>query len=135
MKACIKCETWKPIEEFHSKSSACRACRAAYDKGRSRSGNGNHTLAARARKRRWAIANRDPQKESARRCVRTAIERGTIIPAESCEVCFSRAKRRDGARAIQAHHYLGYEAPLAIQWLCPKCHRAADAARREGGAK
>lgn len=26
-------------------------------------------------------------------------------------------------RAVQAHHYLGYDSPLEVKWLCPPCHR------------
>lgn len=105
------------------------------DVGRKRNGNPSRerTAAARERKRRWAAANRDPLKESARRQVRTAVEQGAIVVPDSCEKCGNPAKRHDGARGIQAHHFAGYNEPLAVQWLCPKCHSQCDAAMQGGG--
>ena len=64
-----------------------------------------------------------------------AQERGEIKPFKSCERCHKSQVRRDGGRAIQAHHYLGYENPLAVEWLCPKCHQKADAARADAARK
>ena len=89
------------------------------------------TEAARARKRRWAIKNRNPKKEAARIAVRRAIEKGLIIPSSFCERCGISKRRRDGCRAIQAHHFGGYDNPLLIEWLCPKCHHKADAAKEK----
>lgn len=80
------------------------------------------------------MANADPVKQAARVAVRRAIECGLLVPRKSCERCRAVVVRRDGARAIQAHHYLGYENALSVEWLCPKCHRKAhDAARAQEG--
>ena len=139
MKTCPSCGRQLTDDCFCSKTIMCRECRRRYDSVRKhRTGNSsgrNHTQAARLRKRRWAKANRDFEKESARRAVRIAIESGRLVPARQCDVCGSSATRIDGRRGIQAHHYAGYENKLTVSWLCPKCHRKADAARKQEGSK
>ena len=138
MKVCIWCGQTKPLSDFHKNGSAfdhrCKPCRKTYDTGRKkRSGldiRRNATENAKARKRKWNRSNRDLLKEHARRAVREAVKHGLLVVSDNCEHCGKSQFRRDGVRAVQAHHYLGYEHPLAIQWLCAKCHRAvhADAA-------
>lgn len=77
MKICTACSEAKPADAFYSKTAQCIPCKKAKDKGRRRYRDDrvelNTTPAARARKRRWQQANRDPFKESARLAVRRAI--------------------------------------------------------------
>lgn len=102
------------------------------DVGRKRNGNPSreYTLAARLRKNRWQRANHEPTKAAARRAVRKAVDKGVLVPPTTCNQCGRTAIRRDGRRAIQAHHYLGYDMQLSVSWLCPKCHKKADAAMK-----
>ena len=136
MRECNRCHQPLPMSEFHSHSAMCKQCKAMSDKGRIRSNsrnvNRNNTEAARARKRKWLKVHYDPAKFAARRAVRSAIEASKLIPLEHCEKCGNPRKRRDGARAIHAHHYRGYSYPLDVQWLCPVCHTAAHNAASKG---
>jgi len=131
MKTCNRCNIQKTGDNFHSKSALCKPCKKINDAGRERNGDPIReiTPAARARKLKWFKSKSDPIKQEARLAVRRAIARGELKPRETCEKCHRPSVRRDGVRAIQAHHYLGYENQLAVMWLCPKCHRAYDAAR------
>lgn len=66
-------------------------------------------------------------KDRARRKVRDAVKSGKLVPASSCEDCGKIVSpASDGRRGIHAHHYLGYDKPLDVQWLCPKCHFKHD---------
>lgn len=133
MKTCPRCSMSQNVTEFHSKQAICRRCKSEVDKGKRRNGNPIRevTLAARARKRRWARINGCPIKMNARRAVRAAIQSGLLVRPQLCSACSASATRRDGATAIQAHHHEGYDKPLSVIWLCPKCHRKHDAARKE----
>lgn len=130
MKTCCDCHEELLVTEFHRNQDICKKCRAKRDKGRIRSNSRdpkrNANEAARARKRRWLAKNYDPKKMKARRAVRAAVKAGVLIPPETCSVCGGTAKRRDGVRAIQAHHHFGYERQLDVVWLCPPCHRKED---------
>lgn len=134
-KECNRCGVIKDFSEFHSKSACCRACKRAVDQGRVRHrtdrSETNWGEKAKQRKRRWAASHRDPCKELARRAVRAAVEKGILMRPEVCSLCGAFARRVDGAAAIQAHHHAGYERPIEVQWLCPKCHVRVerDAAR------
>jgi hypothetical protein len=66
--------------------------------------------------RRFEAAN--PEKVRAHRIVRDAIRRGVLTRPEDCESCYRTKK-------IDAHHD-DYAKPLAVQWLCRKCHSARD---------
>jgi ribosomal protein S27AE len=67
----------------------------------------------------WANAKSDPlhvQKRAARRKVATEIEAGRL-KRQPCEVC--------GNAKTDAHHH-DYSKPLAVQWLCRRCHFAQE---------
>lgn len=127
MHKCTMCGTLKPSSEFWKNNGRCKPCKRSVDKGRVRTNPRsiarNNTESARARKRKWRQNHLDPVKESARRAVRNAIVSGRLVPPDACPKCGANAKRRDGVRAIQAHHANGYERPLDIVWLCASCHR------------
>ena len=137
MRTCYACKQSLPDESFHRgpRIRKCKSCTAIADKNRPRweyVPSSNWTESARRRKREWASRNRNPSKDRARSAVRRAIENGRIARPESCSACSGKVRRIDGRAAIQAHHHKGYENPLDVQWLCPKCHRKADAAIKEG---
>lgn len=50
-----------------------------------------------------------------------ALDRGDIAKPDACERCGSKGRMRDGRSSIQAHHD-DYNKPLAVRWLCQKCH-------------
>jgi len=65
----------------------------------------------RANKAKYRERNRE--KHLAHKAVQTAIARGKLFRG-LCEVC--------GKPSAHAHHYLGYERRLDIQWLCKEHH-------------
>lgn len=134
-KQCSRCGEVKPLTHFHSKSGRCITCKKEIDSTRkdrlAYRPDSNWGESARARKRRWAAAHRNPIKDLARRAVRAAIERGDLIRPQHCSTCGNESTRIDGVSGIQAHHHLGYENQLDVKWLCAKCHRQEDYSARE----
>lgn len=61
----------------------------------------------------------NPEKQRARVMATKAKERGTIVPAESCESCGRRLRR------LFMHH-VDYSKPLEVLWLCARCHGKAE---------
>ncbi len=63
-------------------------------------------------------------KAMAYRKVRSAIESGALTRPTFCSRCQAAdTKEKSGRHTIQAHHHRGYNHPLDVEWLCPKCHR------------
>lgn len=80
-----------------------------------------------AQARSWRERNGD--RRTAQRRLASAVEKGEVVRPEACERCGSEPGRgRDGRRLIQGHH-ADYEKPLEVEWVCPPCHKAADAER------
>lgn len=52
--------------------------------------------------------------------VTKAIKRGLLIP-QPCECCGFAGVRKNGTRAVHAHHD-DYSKPLEVRWLCRPCH-------------
>lgn len=134
MKTCNACHQEKPLAEFYSKTAQCIPCKKTKDTGRRRYRDDRTGLsmtdAARARKRRWQAANIDARKSAARMAVRKAVRSGLLVRPSCCSDCGQEAVRLDGVTAIQAHHHAGYDKPLEVEWLCPKCHKQHDDAAR-----
>lgn len=65
---------------------------------------------------RYRLRQRErwPEKEAARRAVHHAVAVGQLVPAP-CEKC--------GEPKAEAHHD-DYAKPLAVRWLCRRCHVA-----------
>lgn len=74
--------------------------------------------AANERMRNWMASHRDAPEVMARKAVRAAIQRGTLIKSP-CQVCQEPI--------AVAHHHLGYERAhwLDVTWLCNKHHNEA----------
>lgn len=72
-----------------------------------------------------------PERSKAKRLVRTAIEKGTLVPPNVCEDCGGNGqKAKDGRRAIHAHHE-DYSRPLDVAWLCVQCHYLRHSTTKE----
>jgi hypothetical protein len=54
------------------------------------------------------------------------VKSGGLAKPERCEICAAGG-------SLHGHHHRGYGADrrLDVQWLCGKCHKAADQAQRE----
>lgn len=58
-----------------------------------------------------------------------AIKFGILKRPDSCEKCGIAPERTSKGRAqIHGHHHRGYDHPLDVMWLCPKCHSQEDRA-------
>lgn len=62
---------------------------------------------------------RHPEEDAARRRVSEAVKDGRLIRPRNCDVC-DRVPR-----SIEGHH-ADYSKPLKVEWLCKRCHKAAD---------
>jgi len=118
MKPCSKCGV-NPRREGHS---WCRSCIAentrqwaekhpgCYDRYNARRTDAQKDLHAKLC-REWDEGH--PGANHARVAVHRAIRVGKLIP-EPCEVC--------GEARAEAHHP-DYSKPLAVRWLCRRCHK------------
>jgi hypothetical protein len=70
--------------------------------------------------RAFKVAN--PEKVSAQRAVAQAIRSGRLIRPSACAACGQTCKP-------DAHHP-DYALPMAVEWLCRKCHGTADRLRQ-----
>jgi hypothetical protein len=143
-KQCFKCGQTKPINEFYEhpkmadghlgKCKTCtkddsqnrenslrendpvwlateRArCRGKADQRRSR---GIEHCPSREQLNAWRAAN--PQKARAHRLARLGQKNGLLKKPTDCAGCNQPRPR------LEKHHP-DYSKPLAVEWLCPKCH-------------
>lgn len=160
-KPCTKCGRVLPLSEFHKEKrmllgrrSECKRCFGAAQKARHEANRDRHLLYARA----WYLANRErilakeaarrredrefvrastkraadrrlarrkehPERHRAHDLVKKAVGRGRLLRPEACQEC-GRVGR------VEGHHH-DYTKPLAVQWLCKRCHSALHS-RYEG---
>lgn len=53
-----------------------------------------------------------------------AVNDGEIVRPDKCSECgVIPPLNKGGAVQIHGHHHLGYDHPLAVTWLCARCHR------------
>ena len=64
----------------------------------------------------------EPCQMRAKNIAMKAIAKGTLIP-KPCENCGFVGKTKDGRNLVHAHHD-DYSKPLAVHWLCKRCHHA-----------
>jgi hypothetical protein len=64
----------------------------------------------------------EPHQVHARNIAMKAIARGELVP-KPCEKCGFTGRARDGRNLVHAHHD-DYSKPLAVRWLCKRCHHA-----------
>lgn len=134
MKACRKCNTMKPMDEFYKhpcmadgRLHTCKECHKSdvkrnyankreikhqYDAERYQTPERKAAAHAYSQRHR----ERYPEKSNARQRVRYAKSTGKLT-RKPCEVC-----GRDD-EMVEAHHY-DYSAPLDVHWMCFACHRA-----------
>jgi hypothetical protein len=80
--------------------------------------------AKRQRKRGENLGEDRRLKQTARKRVYMAIERGELVRPDQCEDCGGPGREyRDGRAGIHAHHD-NYEKALEVRWLCGDCHDA-----------
>ncbi len=145
-KVCTSCKELLPLEKFSvnrtcpdGRTTICKSCFTEKyvrkqcefrktEEGRAllRQQRRNRPITenARKRERRHSKKYRDayPEKEMAKRYVRSALERGTLFRPNQCDACGSNpGTDRAGRTKIQAHH-IDYRQPLNVIWLCPLCH-------------
>lgn len=140
-KTCRKCSIAKPLSDFYrhyatadGHAGNCIECVKSQEQlrrrmllkdphwvmqERARGREKYHRLYAdkhlpqnRAAKRRWVAAN--PQKRKAHEILNNAIAAKRILKPERCSDCGTSTK-------VQGHHP-DYSKPLAVDWLCSKCH-------------
>ena len=138
LRECRECGETKPLASFplwkgRWYSHHCHACysrrvhRRYVAKGRPA-----HVKQS-ARKNAAQRHHRHPEQAKARRAIRSAIDAGRLIRPDTCEQCGSAPpQKKNGAASIEAHHYLGYERPLDIRWLCHACHHQAHYSTSNG---
>jgi predicted DNA-binding protein YlxM (UPF0122 family) len=59
--------------------------------------------------------------DRAQNLLEQALRDGTVTRMYACENCGDSGAFRDGRNKVQAHHD-DYNKPLAVRWLCQKCH-------------
>jgi hypothetical protein len=142
MKQCRKCGIEKDISEFyhHPKMAdgflnVCKECSKrnakgyremnierirAYDRVR---GHPSPPLRpTKGAREKWI--ERNPKKRAAHLELTDAIKKGLIVKPSACELCGEGKK-------LEAHHR-DYSEPLAVVWLCVKCHN--DVHRKSNAA-
>ena len=61
-----------------------------------------------------------PEKLAAKMAVLSAVRGGRLVRLP-CETCGTSPVAADGRSLVHAHHE-DYSQPLAVRWLCVKCH-------------
>ena len=140
-KKCSECGQEKPLGEFNKNRNnkdgyqgRCRECFSRYNKARYWSDPSRFKKSvAEYRKAnlenvfetRMAMCERNPCEKNAREAVNIAVELGYIDKPDHCMGCGRKASET----RISGHHY-DYSKPLEVIWVCARCHRPLDAARR-----
>jgi hypothetical protein len=121
VKLCFKCGTEKPRSEFYRHPEMadgllgkCKGCTKA---------DVSHNWHEHASVLRQTDLARRKLKKSATSLLNNAVRDGRVLKAAQCHYCHT-----DGE--LTAHHW-NYYRPLDVTWLCGRCHRIADMARRD----
>ena len=139
-KVCAECKRDLPISEYNKRAPSpdglqdrCRECFSRYNRARY-AANREATKAAVYKYRdenpdkvletRLKVCAKNPTHRTAYRAVEAAITAGVIERSVKCQGC---GLEHD---FIHGHHH-DYTAPLAVIWLCPKCHFAVHRSIRE----
>lgn len=121
LKQCFKCGKDKPHAEFYRHPQMadgylgkCKDC--TREDVRENWKNNAETL------RQTDLMRRKLQKQ-ANTTASNAIRDGKLTVAAACHYCGDTGK-------LEGHHW-NYYRPLDVTWLCKRCHRIADMARRD----
>lgn len=121
MKRCFKCGVEKPRSEFYRHKAMadgllgkCKDCTKADVRAHWRDN---------ADVLRQTDSSRRKLKRAANVAVGNAVRDGRLLKAGACHYC-------DSVDELTAHHW-NYYRPLDVTWLCKRCHRIADMARRD----
>jgi hypothetical protein len=121
MKTCFKCAIAKPLVEFYRHAemadgylNKCKECTKA-DVRRYWEENGDVL-------RQTDRVRRKISKQAAV-TAGNALRDGRLPRADTCYYC-------GASERLQKHHW-NYYRPLDVWWLCKRCHRIADMARRD----
>jgi ribosomal protein S27AE len=109
---CAECVKSRVAENYRENIEHYRA----YEKVRCQQPERRAAASEYQRKRRAKY----PGKNKARNAVANAVRDGRLI-RQPCEVC--------GDQKTQAHHD-DYRRPLAVRWMCFKCHREIEHGQR-----
>lgn len=77
-----------------------------------------------ARKTIYRSIKKHSHKQHARVELNKAVSRGDVLKPDECPKCSTSEYR------LEAHH-TDYSKPLEIDWLCSRCHGAADREHRK----
>ena len=145
MKPCIACGTEKPLSAFYKhpmmadgRLNKCKECCKEYARHSHREKSGDPEWVEKQRRRgrdkyhrlygagpNWTSPEASPeQKMRAHNAVVRAVKSGKILKPSRCGDC------GDSSRRLHGHHENYYE-PLAVDWLCPTCHRRRHATMPE----
>lgn len=136
---CVKCGIAKAADEFYVRKETGRRRRACKDcfgevcrqrrlrniesvrlHDRERAKRKHGTPSRKATLRGWN--ERNIEKRRAHGSVWKALRSGRLVRPAACQSCGLVGR-------VQAHHH-DYSKRLAVEWLCPTCHKSADAKRR-----
>ena len=125
LKTCFKCGESKPRTEFYrhpemadGRLGKCKVCTKA-----------DVTLNwhSNAVVLRQTDSMRRKLKRSAAVAANNALRDGRLLKPSLCHYC-------QDVTTLTAHHW-DYYRPLDVTWLCSRCHRIADMARRDAEIK
>jgi hypothetical protein len=139
-KKCTKCGKKKPPSDFYAhpfgaggRDSKCKECaklvvkaayranreaRREYDRRRQRTPERRRKQQETGRR----MIRKYPEKHAARLAVKRAVASGRLV-STPCEMC--------GHPKTEAHHD-DYSKPLAVRWLCCRCHKRVHGRLIEG---
>lgn len=158
MKQCFKCHRVLPLDGFYPHPrmadghlNKCKECtkgdvrehrkkNPAVVRLREQVGYRQRRAQRQAKAREWREANRDrsndyrraytqrnTEKRAAAVAVNNALRDGRLVRPDTCDFCHEACE-------VEGHHW-DYGQPLVVSWLCRRCHRIADHARREAEAR
>ena len=138
MKECRECRVTKPLSEFNrdartpdGRQQRCRECFSRYNRERYVARQDETKRAVYKYRRdnpervmltRVATCKRDPSHKRAYKAVEAAVACDALIRPARCSRCGNTVDG-DRIKRIEAHH-IDYAHPLAVLWLCTRCHSA-----------
>lgn len=134
MKTCFKCGIDKPLDQFYRHRmmadghlGKCKECAKADARGHWKHSTRYQQRTTAQKRQDRAVKRAWEKRHAVQKTANTAVGNGIrdkrLQIAAACEYCGE-------TEMLQAHHW-DYSRPLDVTWLCPRCHRIADMARRQ----